>query len=322
MEQILSMMYSILSMLQMLIQSMMGNMGSGAGGAGGSDPSGGIGSGGDVNGGGSGGGMPGGDYGGSGSGSDPYSGMSNPGTSGSGGSDSGGYGDAFGSDSTPSASGGDNQYTDTQGGGGNGGIGNGQGWGKNVNVFTSSNADQETVDVYSGGKQVGGYLADLEKGMDQGKSIKAAHDSVGLDNQNPMRNNASDTSLVKGKGGNAVIVTGDNIDPKEADQFADTLRKDYGMNVKVVPNSSPNQLKAALQEMGQQSGEQCLVGVLAHGAKDDSGNNNGNMALGKGDGDQWLKEDMLKSMVNQYLAPNYKNVNVVVSSCFSGNFVQ
>jgi hypothetical protein len=201
-------------------------------------------------------------------------------------------------------------------------VSNDAGWNKNVNVFASSDASQETMDVFSGGKQTGGYLAQVEDGMDQGKSLTQAHDGVHLDTQAPVRNNASPNSLVKGKGGNAVVVTGDGIDAPQANQFADKLRKDYGMNVKVIPNSSPNQLKAALQEMGQQKGQQAMVAVLAHGAKDDSGKNDGNIAMGKGDGDQWLHEDSLKSMVNQYLAPNYGNVNVVLNSCFSGNFVQ
>lgn len=196
-------------------------------------------------------------------------------------------------------------------------IGNDSGWNKNVNVFASSQSNEE-----SWGSADSGYLPELEKGMDKGETLTQAHDGVHLNTQTPIRNNANPNSLVKGKGGNAVVVTGDNISPAEGQKFADTLKRDYGMNVQVIPDSSPKQLQAAIQKMGQQKGQQAMVAVLAHGAKDDSGKNNGMMALGKNDGDQWLSEGNLKSMVNQYLAPNYSNVNVVVSSCFAGNFVQ
>lgn len=198
-----------------------------------------------------------------------------------------------------------------------GAIGNGAGWNNNVNVFASSAPDQETWESDSSG-----YLTDLEKGMDSGETLTQAHDGVHLA-QDPMRNNANPNSLVKGGGGNAVIVTGDGYDQDgaHANALANSLRKDYGMNVKIIPDSSPNQLRAALQQMGQQTGQQAVVAVLAHGARDTSGKNDGDIALGKGDGDQWLHESDLKSMVNQYLAPNYKNVNVVLNSCYSGQFV-
>ena|GEM_PF-2532601 len=200
---------------------------------------------------------------------------------------------------------------------------NGNGWNKNVAVMASSSADKETMTAYSGGHAVGGYLGKFEEGLDK-------YDNVADVNNYAQKNSSDDAvssgvtanSLVKGKGGNAVIVTGDNYgNDEDADQLADKLKKNYGMNVKVIKNASPNQLKAALQEMGQQNGEQCMVAVLAHGAKDDSGKNNGMIALGKGDGDQWLSEDALKSEVNQYLSPSYKNVNVMFNSCFSGNYV-
>jgi hypothetical protein len=64
-----------------------------------------------------------------------------------------------------------------------------------------------------------------------------------------------------------------------------------------------------------------MVAVLGHGAEDSSGKNNGTIAMGKGDGDQWLSEADLKSEVNQYLSPSYDNVNVLLNSCYSGNFV-
>jgi len=198
-------------------------------------------------------------------------------------------------------------------------IANGDGWNKNVAVFASSKADEE-----SWGNDTSGYTFSLAKAMDQGDTLTQAQDSVHLDNQTPIRNNANPNSLVHGGGGTAILVTGDNIDPSgnETKTLADALKRDYGMDVKVISDGSPNQLKAAIQEAGQQTGKQCVVAVLAHGAKDDSGKNEGTMALGKGDGDQWLHEDMLKSWVNQYLSPKYTNTNVIISSCFGGNFVQ
>jgi hypothetical protein len=201
----------------------------------------------------------------------------------------------------------------------------GTGWNKNVAVMASSDAQHETVDSYSGGKLVGGYLSDLENNMDSDNNIAQANaDAEAKNDAGAESSGVTANSLVKGKGGNAVIVTGDGYDgpdTDDADQLADKLKKDYGMNVTVIKDASPNQLKAALQQMGQQKGQQCMVAVLAHGAKDDSGQNNGMMALGKGDGDQWLSEADLKSEVNQYLSPNYGNVNVLLNSCFSGNFV-
>lgn len=211
------------------------------------------------------------------------------------------------------------------GGTGNTGVADGKGWASNVNVFTSSNKDQESFGVYSNDELVGGYMAELEKNMDKGQTLKQAHDNVKLDGQTPMRNHANEGSLVAGKGGKAVVVTGDGISEKEAQQFADHLKKDYGMDVQVIGDATPDQLKSAVKDMGNgPGGQQCMVAVLAHGAKDDSGNANGNMALGKGNdpSKQWLSENDLQSMVNDNLAGKYDNVNVVVSSCFSGNYVQ
>jgi len=208
---------------------------------------------------------------------------------------------------------------------GNTGVADGKGWASNVNVFTSSNKDQESVGYYSNDQLVGGYMAELEKNMDKGQSLKEAHDNVKLDGQTPMRNHANEGSLVPGKGGKAVVVTGDGISEKEAQQFAEHLKKDYGMDVQVIGDATPDQLKSAVKDMGNgPGGQQCMVAVLAHGAKDDSGKANGNMALGKGNdpSKQWLSENDLQSMVNDNLAGKYDNVNVVVSSCFSGNYVQ
>ena len=199
-------------------------------------------------------------------------------------------------------------------------VKNSTGWNKNVNVFASSSPTEETW----GGR----FLDNLEKGADQGKTLTQSFDDapkLGGNKQTPIRNQASENSLVKGKGGKAVIVTGDNYDSTgggDADKLATTLKKDYGMDVTVIHDASPKQLKEALQKMGQDKGEQCMVAVLGHGAKDDSGKNNGTIALGKKDGNQWLSEADLKSEVNEYLSPNYDNVNVVFNSCFSGNFVE
>lgn len=201
--------------------------------------------------------------------------------------------------------------------------GSSQGWNSNVGVMASSSAANETTDWYSGSQLVGGYLYDLEQGMDSGDSIDQANAAAqSKDSEGAISTGVTSNSLVKGKGGNAVIVTGDNYgNEQDADDLAAKLKQDYGMNVTVIHDASPNQLKAALQQMGQQTGQQCLVAVLAHGAHDDSGQDNGMIALGKGDGDQWLSEDDLKNEVNQYLSPNYGNVNVLLNSCYSGNFV-
>ena len=111
-------------------------------------------------------------------------------------------------------------------------------------------------------------------------------------------------------------------DEQECDEHAAELKKAYGADVEVIADCSPAKLKAKMEEMSKGSGEQVLVDILAHGAHDDSGKNEGNMALGKKDGDQWLHEQDLKDMVNKNLAPHYKNVNVLIESCYSGNFVQ
>jgi len=311
----MGMMLQIMQMMMMLLTTFLqGGMGGGMGGGGGM---------GDSLGGGS----------GSGSGGDS-SGLGQSSASGSGGApptDSSGQ--PLQALAAPKPFPGGHQratYTNSHGGGGNGdysqpspgpsqpgNVSNDTGWNNNVNVFCSSDANHETLENDSSG-----YLTDLENGMDKGESLTQAHDNVHMD-QNPVRNNASN-SLVKGKGGNAIIVTGDGYDTNGAHSqaLAAALKRDYGMNVQIISDASPNQLKAALQNMGQQKGQQCLVAVLGHGAHDDSGQNNGDIAMGKSDGDQWLKENDLKSMVNQYLAPNYGSVNLVINSCFSGNFVQ
>jgi len=199
----------------------------------------------------------------------------------------------------------------------------GAGWNNNVSIMASSGAQNTTSNSYSGGNLVGGYLYDLEQGMDAGLNLDAANAKAQSKNaEGATSANVNANSLVKGKGGKALIVTGDNYgNDQDADQLAAKLKKDYGMDVQIIKNASPNQLKAALQKMGQDKGQQCMVAVMAHGVKDGSGNNNGKMAMGKGDGDQWLTEDMLKQEVNQYLSPNFDNVNVLLNSCYSGNFV-
>jgi hypothetical protein len=112
-----------------------------------------------------------------------------------------------------------------------------------------------------------------------------------------------------------------NIDPDgtETQMLVDSLEQEYGMKVKLIKQSSSEELKAAMQEAGQQTGEQCVVAILAHGAEDTSGEKKGFMGLGQGG---QLDEEELKSWVNQYLAPNYSNVNVIISSCYAGNFVE
>ena len=233
-----------------------------------------------------------------------------PGSYNPGGDNSGqGTGDSSGSSNPP-----DNSNSPSNTGGGAENSGSSAGWNNNVSVFASSKANEETW----GGE----FLDGLENGMDNGKTLTQADQGLHLSRQTPISNDAKVNSLVKGKGGKALIVTGDNY-PTEGDatKLADNLKK-QGMDVQIIHDASPKQLKAAIQQMGGQNGQQCLVAVLAHGAKDDSGKNNGTIALGKGDGDQWLHESDLKSWVNQYLSPSYGNVNVVFNSCFSGNFVQ
>jgi hypothetical protein len=203
--------------------------------------------------------------------------------------------------------------------------GKGKGWNKNVSVMASSSADKETRNIYSGGKLVGGYLHELEKGMDDGKGIEQAN-AKAQGEEKPKEDgaisyNVGPDSLVKGKGGKALIVTGDGYtDDKDADQLADKLKKNYGMDVKVIKDASPNQMKSEIEKMGKEGGKQAVVAVLAHGAKDGSGKKEGKMAMGKGDGDQWLSEEMLKKEVNGKLAPKFGHVNVLLNSCYSGNF--
>jgi hypothetical protein len=196
----------------------------------------------------------------------------------------------------------------------------GNGWNKNVAVMASSAADKETVTSYSDNHAVGGYLGEVEKGMDSTNNIADANAYAQQNSSDgAVSSGVTANSLVKGKGGNAIVVTGDNYPGQDADDLAAKLKQDYGMNVTVIKDASPNQLKDAIQKMGQQNGQQCMVAVLGHGAPSDSGS--GDIALGKGDGDQWLTEDALKSEVNQYLSPSYSNVNVMFNSCYSGNFV-
>jgi len=201
-------------------------------------------------------------------------------------------------------------------------ISNDAGWNNNVNVYCSSTKDQETF-----GDQNSGYIKALDQGLDAGDTLTQAHDAVRLNSpqtQTPIRNNAKWNSLSRGKGGKALLVTGDGIDRAEADVFAAHLRRDEGMDVTVLADPTPEKFKEAIQQMGLSKGEQCLIGISAHGAHDDSGQGNGNIALGYQDGEAnaWLHENDLKSWINQYLSPNYANVNVVLDSCYSGNFIQ
>jgi len=204
-------------------------------------------------------------------------------------------------------------------------VASGEGWNQNVSVFASSKSTEASVGAYSGGKMTDGYIPALTKGMNQNMTLTQAHDSTRSDEflkkQAPIRNNANLNSLVPGGGGTAIVVTGDNIDPDgvETQMLVDSIEKNYGMKVKLIKDSSPDQLKAAMQEAGQQKGKQCLVAILAHGAKDTSGENKGFMGLGQGG---QVEEADLKSWVNQYLSPSYANVNVIISSCYAGNFVQ
>ena len=307
MMSIMGMMLQIMQMLMMLLGTFLqggmgGGLGSGMGGdSSGSDPS--FSSGSDP-------------YSGSGGGApaSPYTqepnGMS-PDAANSPGSSTGG-------DSGSATPGGGNPMTSGSNGKSNADVGSSDGWDKNVNVFCTVHADQA-----SAGTATTGYWSSMKQAFNSGaSSLRDAHDSVNLDYQQTIRTNAPENSFVKGGGGKILVVGGDSISAEECQQHAADLKKAFGVDVEVVPNCSPAKLKAKLQEMGQGSGQQVLVDILAHGAKDDSGKNNGNMALGKDDGDQWLHEDALKSMVNQYLAPKYKNVNLLIESCYSGNFVQ